>query len=84
LDIVGNVSDWSAVQTITVPNFSASTSASPSPTPTVPEFSALVILPLFAVLILLSTVFIRKKIPKKNITFLFNLEHLAYFYAKQI
>ena len=37
---------------------------------TVPEFPTLIILPLFAIAILLSTVFIRKRIPKKNITFL--------------
>jgi hypothetical protein len=30
----------------------------------------LIILPLFAIVILLSTVFIRKRIPKKNITFI--------------
>jgi len=34
----------------------------PSPTPTVPEFSAWIILPLFAVTILLSPVIIRKRI----------------------
>ena len=35
-----------------------------SSTHTVPEFSAWTILPLFAVIILISTVFIRKRIPK--------------------
>ena len=45
---VGNVSDWSAVQTVTVTNFSPSASASPNPTPDVPEFSWLIILILFA------------------------------------
>lgn len=37
----------------------------PTPTPTVPEFPTWVILPLFAMVMLLSIVFIRKKIPKK-------------------
>ncbi len=41
------------------------TTSSPSPTPTVPEFPALIILPLFAIVILFSMVFIRKRIPKK-------------------
>ena len=50
-------SDWSPTQTITIPAY------------TVPEFSTWIILPLFAVLMLLSTVFIRRRIPKKNITF---------------
>lgn len=55
-------SAWSNTQTVTIPE--SSTSASPSPTPTVPEFPTWIILPLFAV-ILLSIVFIRKRIPKK-------------------
>jgi hypothetical protein len=61
--VVGSVSDWSAVQTVTVPNFSTSTST--SPTPFVPEFPALIILPLFAVATLLSIVFIRTLSKKK-------------------
>jgi hypothetical protein len=44
---------------------STTTQSTPSPMPTVPEFSTGIILPLFAVIILLSTVFIRKRIPKK-------------------
>jgi len=69
--VQGNVSAFSAVQTVTIPNNFTSTSASPSPTststptPTVPEFPTWIILPLFAVIILLSTVFFRKRIPKK-------------------
>ena len=65
---VSNSSDWSNTQTITIPASSSSASPtstlSPSPTPPVSEFSTWVILPLFAVIILLSTVFIRKRIPK--------------------
>jgi hypothetical protein len=49
---------------------SPSPTPAPTPTPTVPEFPTWIILPLFAVAILLSTVFIRKRIPKKNISFL--------------
>jgi len=48
-----------------------SVSPSPSPTPTISEFSIWIILPLFAVIILLSIVFIRKRIPKKSSLFLF-------------
>lgn len=48
---------------------SSSQNTTPSPAPTVPEFPTWIILPLFAVVMLLSTVFIRKRIPKKNITF---------------
>jgi hypothetical protein len=40
---------------------SSALSSSPSPTPTIPEFPTWIILPLFAVAILLSTVIIRKK-----------------------
>ena len=63
----GQLSAWSATETLTVPNNSTSTSATAShtPAPTVPEFPTWIILPLFAVLILLSTVFIRKRTPKK-------------------
>ena len=42
-----------------------STTASASPTPAVPEFSTWIILPLFAVAILLATVIIRKRIEKE-------------------
>ena len=75
---VGQSSDWSPTQTITIPASSNSptstipaSSTSPtstipasstSPTPTVSEFPTLIILPLFAVAILLSIVFIRKRI----------------------
>ena len=38
----------------------------PSPTPTVPEFSTWIILPLFAVTILLSTAFVRKRMTKNH------------------
>ena len=41
------------------------TQSTPSPTPTVPELQTWIILPLFAVAILLSIVFIGKGIPKK-------------------
>ncbi|MGD0204550.1 MAG: NosD domain-containing protein [Candidatus Bathyarchaeia archaeon] len=44
---------------------SSSTNTTPSPTPTVPELPTWIILPLFAVVILLSIVFIRKRIPKR-------------------
>ena len=68
----GETSGWSNTQTVNVPSNSTSASTSPNltSTPTVPEFPTLVILPLFALLILLSIAFIRKRIPKKNITFL--------------
>ena len=59
-------SSWSEIQTITIPT----NSNVPSPTPTVPEFSTWIILPLFATMIALSTMFVRKRILKKNITFL--------------
>jgi len=62
----GQTSNWSNTQTVTINQVLSS----PSPTATVPEFPTLIILPLFAIVILLSTVFIRKRIPKKNITFI--------------
>jgi parallel beta-helix repeat protein len=42
-----------------------STTTSPTSTPTILEFPTWIILPLFAVVMLLSTVFIRKRTPKK-------------------
>jgi hypothetical protein len=45
LNFISENSSWSTPQTITIPASSAS--GSPSPTPTVPEFSWLMILPLF-------------------------------------
>jgi hypothetical protein len=64
LAILVGKSDWSNTQTITIPASSASASA--SPTPAIPEFPTLIILPLFAVMILLSIVFVRKKIPRNS------------------
>jgi len=71
----GQASDWSTTQTITInldSNSTASNSSpnptiSPTPTasPTVPEFPTSIILPLFAVALFLSSVFIRKRITKK-------------------
>jgi hypothetical protein len=46
----GETSDWTNVQTITIPG--ASTSPNPTPTPTIPEFPTLAILPLFVVLLI--------------------------------
>jgi len=51
------------------PTATPTATSSPSPTPTVPEFPTLIILPLFAIVILLSMVFIRKRIPKNSSTF---------------
>ena len=59
----GQTSDWTNVQTITIPG--ASTSPDPTSTPTVPEFPTLAILPLFAVL-LIATGIVKLKNP--NIT----------------
>ena len=66
-----STSDWSNTQTVTIGQ--TSTSSSPSTTPTVPEFPTFVILTLFAVIILLSIVFIRKRIPKNGSPFLLTL-----------
>ncbi len=62
----GQSSDWSPSQTLV---FGEPLTTNPTATPAVPEFPTWIILPLFALAILLSTVFIRKRIPKKNITF---------------
>jgi hypothetical protein len=70
-DNAGLTSSYSATITLQsptptpTPTPSPSLSITPSPTPTVPEFPALIILPLFAIVILLSMVFIKKRIPKK-------------------
>ena len=58
-------SNYTPTPTVTTISTSNSTSASPTPTPTVPEFPIWIILPLFAVIMLLSTVFIRKRILTK-------------------
>jgi hypothetical protein len=55
-------SGWSNTQTIIIP---ATSTSSPTPTLNVPEFPTLIILPLLAVIILISLVFKRKKITKK-------------------
>jgi len=60
MSFTGQTSNWSNIQTITIPG--ASTSPDPTPTPTVPESPTWIILPLCAVVMLLSTVF-RKRIP---------------------
>jgi hypothetical protein len=60
-----STSNWSNAQTVTI----GQTSTSASPTPTVPEFPTWIILPLFAIAILLSTVFIRKEYPKRTLLF---------------
>jgi hypothetical protein len=62
----GETSGWSSTQTITIGETSASTSPSsipsstqntmPTPTPTVPEFSSLVILPLFVSLLFIAMI----------------------------
>jgi hypothetical protein len=45
---------------------SPSPNPKPTPIPTIPEFPTWVILPLFAIAILISTVFVRKRNPKKK------------------
>jgi hypothetical protein len=62
-EVLGNVSDWSPIQTATVPDFSTVTF---SPTSTVPEFPTWIILPLFTMMILLSIAFVRKRTPKNR------------------
>ena len=47
------------------PSSTTSTAPSPSPTPTVPEFPFLTLLPILAAVLLLSIVFIRKRVLKK-------------------
>ena len=49
----------------TSPTSTFTLSPTSSPAPTVPELSATIILPLFAIIILLSIVLVRKRIPKK-------------------
>lgn len=70
-NFTGNSSNWSNTQTITLTEGSTSTdissspsatpSATPAPTTAVPEFPLLVILPLFAVSLLVATTVLRKK-----------------------
>jgi hypothetical protein len=62
---VGQTSAWSSTQTVTIPETASSPSATPISTPTVPEFPTWILLPLFVVIILMSTVLIRKKNPRK-------------------
>jgi hypothetical protein len=51
--INGTMSDWSSIQTLTIP-----TSVSPAPTPAVPEFSIIFLLPLIGLLVV---VIVQKK-----------------------
>lgn len=55
--LTGQGSNWSNIQTLTVPGESEAV----SPSPTVPELPALVILPLLVIIPLVATVFLRKK-----------------------
>jgi hypothetical protein len=55
----------STTPTPTAPTSTTSTGTTPTPTPTVPEFTTLIILPIFAAVLLLSIGFIRKRKPKK-------------------
>ena len=75
-------SDWSPTQTVTIPASFTSTStsptptptstvsptASPSPSPTIPEFPTWIILPFFAIIVLLSNVFAGKRNSVRNVS----------------
>jgi hypothetical protein len=63
-EFTGQTSDWSNVQTISIPDGEVSTTISPSPSPTVPEFSTLTCLLL--VMISVSYILLTKKHPLKN------------------
>ena len=70
-NFTGQSSDWSNTKTVTINYGSNSTVSSastnptispePTSTPAVPEFPTWIILPLFAVIMLLSIVFVRKR-----------------------
>ncbi len=74
-NFTGESSDWSNTQTITIANgatstsISSSTSANPTPTstPAVPEFSWLVILPLFILMLSIAVIFRLRKQAIKNL-----------------
>jgi uncharacterized membrane protein YhdT len=67
-DTAGN---WAIPQTVTYTvyfypdTYLAPSSAASTPTPVIPEFPTWIILPLFAVVILVLIAFVRKKIPEK-------------------
>ncbi len=73
LNYVGNMSDWSAVQTITVPDFSTASTVSPNPTLTptstpslapFPDYGLLVVLPVFLILLAIALILQRRKTAK--------------------
>jgi hypothetical protein len=55
--VLGQTSNWSNIKTINLTDNSVSVSTSPSPTPTVPEFSWLMILPLFIFTLPIAVIF---------------------------
>jgi hypothetical protein len=58
---VGEASDWSNTQTVTLPETSASTSPNSTPTPAVPEFPSLVVLPLFLSMLFVAVILRHRK-----------------------
>jgi len=60
IDYIGQASDWSSTQTISIGQ--SSTSSSPSPSPTVPELSLLVIVPLLLSLFSVALIVRNRKI----------------------
>jgi YVTN family beta-propeller protein len=66
--VTNGESDSVSVISTGAPTSTPTSTPTISPTSTVPEFPTWIILPLFAVIILLSTVFARKRIPKKIAT----------------
>jgi hypothetical protein len=73
LNYVGNMSDWSAVQSITVPYFSTASTVSPNPTQTptstpslapFPDYGLLVVLPVFLILLSIALILQRRKTAK--------------------
>jgi hypothetical protein len=58
---IGSESDWSSIQTVTIPENNSST-----PTPTVPEFSWLIILPLFLSILSIAVLIRKRKVSLIN------------------
>ena len=58
---IGSESDWSSMQTVTIPENNSST-----PTPTVPEFSWLMILSLFLSILFIVVLFRKRKLSDSN------------------
>jgi hypothetical protein len=75
----GQTSDWSNIQTVSIPDGSVSVFTSPTPTPSVPEFSWLAVLPLLFSMFLITVILRRRKTISQNKLNVYRKKHKLNF-----